>query len=107
MEFMKSCFKMEPVERLTCDQLLEHAYLERRMDFSDTERHTRHRRREGREKPQSRSNNYNLPSLTGMPPMTQSPAPAIQSYNKNHAAQKQSKQHSKDRGSEGPYLPNI
>ena len=55
---------MEPSERLTCEQLLDHPYLERRVEMSNNtseqdrrERRERRRREtEAREKNQSRSN---------------------------------------------------
>ena len=85
---------MDPSSRLTCDQLLDHPYLERRVEMSNTateqrDQRERRRRREGeRDKNVSRSNvsnaagrykhsanftgtwfyflqNYGLPQLTG------------------------------------------
>ncbi|XP_076463898.1 cyclin-dependent kinase-like 1 [Babylonia areolata] len=58
MSFMQSCLQMDPAERLTCQQLLQHPYMDRSMDFIT----------EGpRNKAKTRNAMHQLPLLTKNP----------------------------------------
>ncbi|KAK2185437.1 hypothetical protein NP493_236g02001 [Ridgeia piscesae] len=125
---------MDPNERLTCEQLLEHPYFDKRFmegfDLNQTEQQIRRQRdkrdrdRRERERNASRqtvpTKDYNLPQLTTNPhpPMTQSPIPPNPKQKKQlqpkhasdkHASDKHaSDKHASDKyGGDTTHLPNI
>jgi cyclin-dependent kinase-like len=81
MDFMKSCFRLDPSERGTCAELLEHPYFEslrssteynRQADEELQRRRERERKREHDKKPESRLN-HPLPILFNTTPVNPMP----------------------------------
>ncbi|KAL8620010.1 Cyclin-dependent kinase-like 1 [Nucella lapillus] len=73
MSFMQDCLKMDPAERLTCQQLLQHPYMDLNMEMvTEGKRDT-----VNRSKNKSRTSNYPVPFQQPFPklPNTTSPVP--------------------------------
>ncbi|XP_021367363.1 cyclin-dependent kinase-like 1 isoform X9 [Mizuhopecten yessoensis] len=56
LSFMKNCLNMDPAERMTCEELLKHPYLDGMTSLLDTSQ-----RKNERKKQASRTSNHNLP----------------------------------------------
>ncbi|XP_069116661.1 cyclin-dependent kinase-like 1 isoform X21 [Argopecten irradians] len=56
LDFMKNCLKMDPAERMTCEELLQHKYLDGMTSLLETSQ-----RKNDRKKQASRTSNHNLP----------------------------------------------
>ncbi|XP_025105426.1 cyclin-dependent kinase-like 1 isoform X3 [Pomacea canaliculata] len=84
MSFMQTCLKMDPAERLTCQQLLEHPYMDLNMEMVTASKH------DGpvRKKVNSRTGNYpitfqpQLPLLQAPTATSPVPNPKYQAMNK-------------------------
>lgn len=74
MSFMQGCLKMDPAERLTCHQLLQHPYMDLNMEMvTEGKRET-----VNRNKNKSRTSNYPVPfqpQLPMLPTNSTSPVP--------------------------------
>jgi len=116
MDFLKGCFKMDPLERLNCEQLLEHPYFDKKrtdmVDPSlDMENRKRARRKKREEEAKNRADNPSRPNMTNLPilighhqpPGHHSPVPTYNPASKQPPA----KGPKKDYGSLGTHLPNI
>jgi len=84
MDLMQKCFHVDPGERSTCENLLQHGYLhnvaKEYSELFETHDFRRKRHTEKREKQLSRTTNYNsLPQLTGNHPplISTSPSPQL------------------------------
>lgn len=103
MNFMKGCFQMDPSERLTCEELINHPYFDSK-DIIDknNEEVSRRRRQQDIRNQRSRAGNYNsLPQLTSNHPIHNTSSPVPNPKNPRHDT-KQPKQNKLDH-----HLPNI
>ncbi|XP_069116645.1 cyclin-dependent kinase-like 1 isoform X6 [Argopecten irradians] len=62
LDFMKNCLKMDPAERMTCEELLQHKYLDGMTSLLETSQ-----RKNDRKKQASRTSNHNLPYFRNKP----------------------------------------
>ncbi|XP_021367359.1 cyclin-dependent kinase-like 1 isoform X5 [Mizuhopecten yessoensis] len=62
LSFMKNCLNMDPAERMTCEELLKHPYLDGMTSLLDTSQ-----RKNERKKQASRTSNHNLPYFRNKP----------------------------------------
>lgn len=112
MDFMKGCFKLDPSERLTCEQLLQHPYMERpAVRYQEPVDNQKRRPKLSGWQPDkapreqlSRPPNVNFPVLpqTYYPVPGQSPIPNMTNHQKH-----QKDKPKKHRDQEPPHLPNI
>jgi cyclin-dependent kinase-like len=90
LHFMKCCFAMDPSDRWTCEQLLQHQYFDRKRYTEPSEEQRRRDRKEKRERERernvSRAQNNNLyttlPTLMGNAIIMTSHSPVPQKLNK-------------------------